>query len=336
MKKKIAIIVAASMLFGGVVSAASMWGTYKGNPIIRLTVNGSPIKTGDVPAISYNGRTMIPVNLLQQAGVTYTFDSKNQTVDIKQQTFDVAKIKSYAVLMDYYAALNTLGSRFTQTQSLLTNDLSYLRANLTPQAILTHSNNAVNDLVNEYNRLQAFEKDKLAVATSISQLEPAIDQALLGYSSAIDSLKAAVTSLGAYNTDTDFSTKFFDNLEKAATSVSTSENLVMNGYTKYFNLIQGSTVTYVQPQINTAPDLSTPITGATTFSTVNSKIDGDFDGFENGKIFKLQNGQIWQQTDYTYKYSYKYAPKVTIYKDGTKFKMIVDGVDKTVTVERLK
>lgn len=82
MKKKIFLIVFFSMLFGGVVSAASLWGSYKGNQIIRLTVDGVPVKVSDVPAISYNGRTMIPIYLLQQAGIQYQWDGKNQTVNI--------------------------------------------------------------------------------------------------------------------------------------------------------------------------------------------------------------------------------------------------------------
>jgi hypothetical protein len=89
---------------------------------------------------------------------------------------------------------------------------------------------------------------------------------------------------------------------------------------------------------NSAPPVDIPLLNTPTKSedVIISKIDGDFDGFENGKIFQLMNGQIWKQVSYEYKYSYKFMPKVTIYKDGTKYKMVVDGVDKTITVERLK
>lgn len=82
MKKKILLIVFLSMLFGGVVSAASLWGTFKGNQVIRLSVDGVPVKVSDVPAILYNGRTMIPIYLLQQAGIEYEWDATNQTVNI--------------------------------------------------------------------------------------------------------------------------------------------------------------------------------------------------------------------------------------------------------------
>lgn len=57
-------------------------GTYKGNQIIRITSNGIPLKTPDVPSISYNGRTMIPISMLGQLGIGYTWGAKNQTVDV--------------------------------------------------------------------------------------------------------------------------------------------------------------------------------------------------------------------------------------------------------------
>lgn len=84
-KKVIALTIAGVVALSGVVSAASIWGTYKGNPIVRLTVDGRPIlvNKNEVPAISYQNRTMIPINLLKNAGVNYTWDQKTKTVDIK-------------------------------------------------------------------------------------------------------------------------------------------------------------------------------------------------------------------------------------------------------------
>lgn len=73
-----------------------------------------------------------------------------------------------------------------------------------------------------------------------------------------------------------------------------------------------------------------------TSSVVKSKIKDTFNGFNNGNLYELDNGQIWKQTDYTYKYSYKYRPDVIIYKDGSKYKMKVDGVDGEATVELIK
>jgi hypothetical protein len=69
---------------------------------------------------------------------------------------------------------------------------------------------------------------------------------------------------------------------------------------------------------------------------VESRIDGEFNGWEGETIFKLQNGEIWQQSVYAYRYKYAYAPKVLIYKTGSTYKMKVDGVEGEITVRRLK
>lgn len=70
--------------------------------------------------------------------------------------------------------------------------------------------------------------------------------------------------------------------------------------------------------------------------TIESQVDGDFEGWEGETIVKLMNGQIWQQTEYYYHYHYAFMPKVTILKSGAGYKMIVDGVPKAIGVTRLK
>lgn len=71
-------------------------------------------------------------------------------------------------------------------------------------------------------------------------------------------------------------------------------------------------------------------------SVIESRIDGDFEGWEGETIFKLMNGQIWQQVDYSYYYHYAFMPRVTIYKGGYGYIMKVDGVDSKIRVQRIK
>ena len=71
-------------------------------------------------------------------------------------------------------------------------------------------------------------------------------------------------------------------------------------------------------------------------NAIESVIDGTFEGFEGETIVKLINGQIWQQTEYYYYYWYAFMPEVLIYKDGSNYKMKVDGIDKSIRVMRLK
>lgn len=77
------------------------------------------------------------------------------------------------------------------------------------------------------------------------------------------------------------------------------------------------------------PSLETP-------QVIESKIDGESEGFEGDSIFKLTNGQIWQQTEYYYHYRYRFMPSVLIYKSGDSYKMQIEGIDRSVRVQRLK
>lgn len=70
--------------------------------------------------------------------------------------------------------------------------------------------------------------------------------------------------------------------------------------------------------------------------SIESKIDGDFEGWDGETVVKLVNGQIWQQSEYYYTYHYAYRPDVLVFKNGSGYRMKVDGVDKAVGVTRLK
>ncbi len=69
---------------------------------------------------------------------------------------------------------------------------------------------------------------------------------------------------------------------------------------------------------------------------IESRIDGEFTGWDGETIFKLVNGQIWQQAEYAYTYTYKYMPKVTIYKSSSGWKMKVEGMSREIRVTRLR
>ena len=73
-----------------------------------------------------------------------------------------------------------------------------------------------------------------------------------------------------------------------------------------------------------------------TSSAIESQIDGEFNGWEGETIFKLTNGQIWQQSSYDYTYHYAFRPKVVIYKVNGRYKMTVEGVKNAIMVMRIK
>ena len=69
---------------------------------------------------------------------------------------------------------------------------------------------------------------------------------------------------------------------------------------------------------------------------IESSIDGEFKGWDGSTIFKLTNGQIWQQSEYAYTYHYAYRPSVTIYESKDGIKMKVEDMDEVIGVKKLK
>lgn len=67
---------------------------------------------------------------------------------------------------------------------------------------------------------------------------------------------------------------------------------------------------------------------------VKSKINGDYNGWDGETIYELTNGQVWQQSSYSYEYSYSYMPEVIIYNTGSSYKMQVEGA--LVDIRRIK
>lgn len=68
---------------------------------------------------------------------------------------------------------------------------------------------------------------------------------------------------------------------------------------------------------------------------IESQIDGDFKGWEGETIYKLTNGQIWQQASYYYYYAYKFMPNIIIYRENGRYFIHVKGTDCSVEVKRL-
>jgi hypothetical protein len=96
---------------------------------------------------------------------------------------------------------------------------------------------------------------------------------------------------------------------------------------------------YAAGKSESTPEPAAPRTAMeppATNDVVESKIDGEFEGWEGETVVKLLNGQIWQQSDYYYHYHYAFMPDVLVYRSGGDWKMKVEGVDKPVGVRRIR
>jgi len=86
MNKKVTILFAVFMFFAGVVSASSINGDYKGNPIVKVFLNGNQINS-EVPAMVIDGTTMIPLRAVSESlGTLVLWDDKTYTVNLISPT----------------------------------------------------------------------------------------------------------------------------------------------------------------------------------------------------------------------------------------------------------
>lgn len=86
MKKKIILLAAALMMFMGVVSASSINGDYKGNPIVKVMSNGKQLQSDEVPAMIYDGHTVVPISLLRQIGASVEWNADTYSVNVSLPT----------------------------------------------------------------------------------------------------------------------------------------------------------------------------------------------------------------------------------------------------------
>ena len=69
---------------------------------------------------------------------------------------------------------------------------------------------------------------------------------------------------------------------------------------------------------------------------IEGQIDGEFFGWNENAVFRLTNGQLWQQISNSHKYHYAYCPKAFIFKDRAgETSLAVEGMDESVTVKKL-
>ncbi len=83
-------------------------------------------------------------------------------------------------------------------------------------------------------------------------------------------------------------------------------------------------------------DFEEPVVCKKVTNVIETQIDGEFEGWEGDTIFKMINGQIWQQSNYQYMYHYAYSPEVFIYEYRGSWILKVEDVDETIEVIQIK
>ena len=69
---------------------------------------------------------------------------------------------------------------------------------------------------------------------------------------------------------------------------------------------------------------------------IRSTVDDDWEGWDGETVIVLTNGQVWQQDEYHYEYSYAYMPDVIILKIDDRWHMRVEDSDEWIAVKPLQ
>lgn len=187
-----------------------------------------------------------------------------------------------------------------------------------------------NERLEGLDKLSPVEKERLKIYV----IDLYLDASLKGYKDGReDMFKFVMAQIGEYAKSQEVLTQESntDNLKnhspesKKRKTLNTFIAAITNGAQGYLQAGNGQS----PGQANNPPRYgSSP-------STIESRIDGDFNGFKHGNIYKLANGQIWEQTEFRISVSIKISPAVTIIPTSDGYKMLVDGVSDPVRVKRL-
>ncbi|HKE17829.1 MAG TPA: hypothetical protein VKB80_23295 [Kofleriaceae bacterium] len=69
---------------------------------------------------------------------------------------------------------------------------------------------------------------------------------------------------------------------------------------------------------------------------IDSRIDGEFQGWTGRTMLGLANGQIWRQLGTEARYAYKISPRVQIRRTADGCTLTVEGVEGQMLVERIR
>lgn len=122
--------------------------------------------------------------------------------------------------------------------------------------------------------------------------------------------------------------------QTGVSTLSSQQREALNRWLVSYTLRVFSTAQAAKQQTPTIVQPRAP--GSSCSPAIESSLSGEFNGWDGETIFKLDNGQIWQQAEYDYTYSYSYRPDITIYQTSSGCRMKVEDEEETIIVKRLK
>lgn len=247
MKKKIVLVVALTVaLFGGVVGASSINGDYKGNPIVKVRVNGQLVDS-EVPAQILDGSTLLPLRAVSEAlGAELKWNQETYSVDLTAKTpaaptnTNIGLLKMYSEVAEQYRRIGILLDMTSELSDSLSLSFNSINQNLKPSEQLKNTESYLNQVINNYNSsIQTNEQ----VITKASKYNLDIYDTRTMHNDinkSLDYYKAAYNFLVEFyqtNSNTKFD-QYLDNNGKGFDNLKASRTNNIQKYFEYYNKVQ--------------------------------------------------------------------------------------------------
>ncbi|WP_309122694.1 stalk domain-containing protein [Paenibacillus sp.] len=237
MRKWIGVAGGILVLTGAATSYANVNGTFEGNPIIQIHMDGQPIQAADVPAVNLNGRTMVPIYMLKALGVEAVWNGDKQTVQVsvpEPESVERPALKANVDKASLYKRIEDFGDRLVG----IDNELRLLneRIMLSPiKPVLPRGeqSRSITAALTEFNGLmdaargmtESYPEEKDVVGSTLN----AYMDALRNYSEAYNKLVGFLNGdLNDYIYDT-----HYDNRSTASKRVSEAQDASRERYRLY-------------------------------------------------------------------------------------------------------
>lgn len=69
---------------------------------------------------------------------------------------------------------------------------------------------------------------------------------------------------------------------------------------------------------------------------IETRMAGDFTGWDGATVFEFANGQLWRQASFGTVHQFARSPKVTLVATGSGWRLQVEGVPQSIYVRRLR
>lgn len=242
-KKLIIFTLVLSLLLSGTVFA-SVNGTFKGYSIINVKVNDKYINS-DVPAISLEGRTMVPLRFVSESlGANVEWDAKTFTASISSGTGgnnkSIETLKFYSEVSNFYQSLSQLGKMLGDLNSNLSLALDQIISDNKKDFLDNVNNENFNYIIESYNNKLGLANSMINRASVHNLNITDINAILSNYSDSIDYYKIAINNLYDYyyTKSNNYGTSFVNNNYNGGTISLDGVKIADNGNQKFYRMIQ--------------------------------------------------------------------------------------------------